>query len=62
MWAETLKAMAKNLFWRHDPPPILGGIVPHDRPQRLARKTDELVQKTEELENELRRYGIISRR
>lgn len=54
--------MTGTLFWRHSPPPILGGVVPVDRPEQLSKESDKFVQKTQELENELRRHGIITRR
>lgn len=58
----SLLHMAGTLFWRSNPPPILGGIVPADRPEKYAKRADALVEKTEELEKELARHGIIARR
>lgn len=51
-------SMAFTLF-KPLPPPILGGVVPEDRPDMLRDKIDRLVEDVQELQRELRRRRVI---
>lgn len=54
IWVSMAFALFKPL-----PPPILGGVVPEDRPEMLKEKVDRLVDDVQELQRELRRRRVI---